>query len=79
MRSKVNGSKNGPSLSASPNPFIVELSSESEKDDVLRNANNLLKVEKFKKVFIRKDRTPDEQIAFVKLTREQKDANDDLA
>ena len=53
-------------------PLIVEFGSEDEKITVLGNSKSLLKYEKFKKVYIRKDRTPDEQLAFSKLINEKK-------
>lgn len=76
MRPSGNGRKQ--STSSNPIPLIVELSSEIEKESVLNSARNLGKSERFKKVFIRKDRTPDEQNAYVKLCQEQRAANADL-
>jgi hypothetical protein len=62
----------------SPPPLIVELESPDQRDTVLRASKALAGRDEFRNVFIRPDRTPDEQAIFKDLLKERAQANKEL-
>lgn len=59
-------------------PLVLELESETARNEILFAAKDLSTIDEYKKVYIRPDRTPDQQAEFSKLNKSRKDANDDL-
>lgn len=67
-----------PLVNNATEPLVVEFENEVARNEMLAAARELSTIEAYKKVYIRPDRTPDEQAEFAKLNKERKEANEDL-
>lgn len=60
-------------------PVIVELESVEERNELLKAAKSLKDSPEFSHVFIRENRTPDEQASYNALVKEKNQANEELS